>query len=691
MKGVLGKVSQEQNQTQKNQEQDVNQLLKVRREKLAALQAAGKDPFQITKYDQTHHTSDAKELYTAHETELLAGRKQPSVEGLDEQQAKEVLNEDYNERRAIMDASPINVSIAGRMMFKRVMGKASFCNIKDLKGTIQVYVAKDAIGEEAYADFKKSDIGDIFGVKGYVFRTKTGEISIHAVEMTLLSKSLQILPEKFHGLTDTDTRYRQRYVDLIMNDESKEVFIKRSKILKEIRNFLAGRDFMEVETPTLVSNAGGAAARPFETHYNALNEDVKLRISLELYLKRLIVGGLERVYEIGRVYRNEGVDTRHNPEFTLMELYQAYTDYEGMMELTESMFRYLAETVCGSTKISYNGVEIDLGKPFERLTMIDAIKKYAGVDFDAVATDEEAKAIAKEHHVEYEERHTKGDIVNLFFEEFCEENLVQPTFIMDHPLAISPLTKKKPSDPSKVERFELFINTWEMCNAYSELNDPIDQRERFAQQDANAAAGDDEAEHTDEDFLNALEIGMPPTGGIGYGIDRLVMLLTDSQAIRDVLLFPTMKTLGGIKSENGVSSKEVSTPNSEPEKIDFSNVKIEPIFEEMVDFDTFAKSDFRAVKILACEAVPKSKKLLKFTLDDGERKDRVILSGIHEYYEPEELVGKTAIAIVNLPPRKMMGIDSEGMLISAVHEEDGHEGLNLLMVDNRIPAGAKLY
>ena len=536
-------MSQEQNQTQKNQEQDVNQLLKVRREKLAALQAAGKDPFQITKYDQTHHTSDAKELYTAHETELLAGRKQPSVEGLDEQQAKEVLNEDYNERRAIMDASPINVSIAGRMMFKRVMGKASFCNIKDLKGTIQVYVAKDAIGEEAYADFKKSDIGDIFGVKGYVFRTKTGEISIHAVEMTLLSKSLQILPEKFHGLTDTDTRYRQRYVDLIMNDESKEVFIKRSKILKEIRNFLAGRDFMEVETPTLVSNAGGAAARPFETHYNALNEDVKLRISLELYLKRLIVGGLERVYEIGRVYRNEGVDTRHNPEFTLMELYQAYTDYEGMMELTESMFRYLAETVCGSTKISYNGVEIDLGKPFERLTMIDAIKKYAGVDFDAVATDEEAKAIAKEHHVEYEERHTKGDIVNLFFEEFCEENLVQPTFIMDHPLAISPLTKKKPSDSSKVERFELFINTWEMCNAYSELNDPIDQRERFAQQDANAAAGDDEAEHTDEGFLNALEIGMPPTGGIGYGIDRLVMLLTDSQAIRDVLLFPTMKSL----------------------------------------------------------------------------------------------------------------------------------------------------
>ena len=684
-------MSQEQNQTQKNQEQDVNQLLKVRREKLAALQAAGKDPFQITKYDQTHHTSDAKELYTAHETELLAGRKQPSVEGLDEQQAKEVLNEDYNERRAIMDASPINVSIAGRMMFKRVMGKASFCNIKDLKGTIQVYVAKDAIGEEAYADFKKSDIGDIFGVKGYVFRTKTGEISIHAVEMALLSKSLQILPEKFHGLTDTDTRYRQRYVDLIMNDESKEVFIKRSKILKEIRNFLAGRDFMEVETPTLVSNAGGAAARPFETHYNALNEDVKLRISLELYLKRLIVGGLERVYEIGRVYRNEGVDTRHNPEFTLMELYQAYTDYEGMMELTESMFRYLAETVCGSTKISYNGVEIDLGKPFERLTMIDAIKKYAGVDFDAVATDEEAKAIAKEHHVEYEERHTKGDIVNLFFEEFCEENLVQPTFIMDHPLAISPLTKKKPSDPSKVERFELFINTWEMCNAYSELNDPIDQRERFAQQDANAAAGDDEAEHTDEDFLNALEIGMPPTGGIGYGIDRLVMLLTDSQAIRDVLLFPTMKTLGGVKSENGVSSKEVSTPNSEPEKIDFSKVKVEPLFEEDVDFDTFSKSDFRAVKVKECVAVPKSKKLLQFTLDDGTGIDRTILSGIHAYYEPEELVGKTLIAITNLPPRAMMGIDSCGMLLSAVHEEEGEEKLHLLMVDDHIPAGAKLY
>ena len=537
-------MAQEQNNKNgQNQEQDINQLLKVRREKLAALQEAGKDPFQITKYDQTHHTDDAKELYTAHEAKLLAGRKQPDVTGLDEAQAKEVINQDYNERREIMDASPIMVSIAGRMMFKRVMGKASFCNIQDLKGNIQVYVARDAIGEEPYADFKKSDIGDIYGVKGYVFRTKTGEISIHAVEMTMLTKSLQILPEKFHGLTDTDTRYRQRYVDLIMNAESKEVFIKRSKIIKEIRNFLADRDFMEVETPTLVSNAGGAAARPFETHYNALDEDVKLRISLELYLKRLIVGGLERVFEIGRVYRNEGVDTRHNPEFTLMELYQAYTDYEGMMELTESMFRYVAEKVCGSTKITYNGIEIDLGKPFERLTMNDAIKKYAGIDFDTVATDEEAKALAKEHHIEYEERHTKGDIINLFFEEYCEKNLIQPTFIMDHPLAISPLTKKKPSDPDKVERFELFINTWEMCNAYSELNDPIDQRERFAQQDKNAEAGDDEAQHTDEDFLNALSIGMPPTGGIGYGIDRLVMLLTDSAAIRDVLLFPTMKSL----------------------------------------------------------------------------------------------------------------------------------------------------
>ena len=684
-----------QNNNKGGQQQDVNQLLKVRREKLQNLQEAGKDPFQITKYNVTHHSSDVKELYNAHEAEILGDRKAPDVEGLDDAAKREVINNDYNERREIMDAKPIEVSIAGRMMFKRVMGKASFCNIQDLKGNIQVYVARDNIGEDSYADFKKSDIGDIYGVKGFAFRTKTGEISIHAEEITLLSKSLQILPEKFHGLTDTDTRYRQRYVDLIMNQESKEVFIKRSQILKEIRNFLAGRDFMEVETPMLVSNAGGAAARPFETHYNALNEDVKLRISLELYLKRLIVGGLERVYEIGRVFRNEGVDTRHNPEFTLMELYQAYTDYEGMMELTESMFRYLAEKVCGSTKISYNGVEIDLGKPFARMTMIDAIKKYAGVDFDQVPDDAAAKKLADEHHIEYEERHKKGDIVNLFFEEYCEKELIQPTFIMDHPIEISPLTKKKPSDPTKVERFELFCNTWEMCNAYSELNDPIDQRERFAAQDANAAAGDDEAEHTDEDFLNALEIGMPPTGGIGYGIDRLVMLLTDSQAIRDVLLFPTMKSLDGVNKKNDVNNTASEAPEknvkTESEKIDFSNVKIEPIFEEMVDFDTFAKSDFRAVKILACEAVPKSKKLLKFTLDDGERKDRVILSGIHDYYEPEELVGKTAIAIVNLPPRKMMGIDSEGMLISAVHEEDGHEGLNLLMVNDRIPAGAKLY
>ena len=634
-------------------EAELTEVLRVRREKLAQLVEDGKDPFQITKFDVTHHSAEIKDDFDA-------------LEG------KEVV-------------------VAGRMMSKRVMGKASFCNVQDLKGGIQCYVARDAVGEDSYKDFKKFDIGDIIGVRGEVFKTKTGEISIHASAVTLLSKSLQVLPEKFHGLTNTDMRYRQRYVDLIVNPEVKDTFVKRSKIIKEIRNFLDGRGFMEVETPMLVSNAGGAAARPFETHYNALNEDVKLRISLELYLKRLIVGGLEKVYEIGRVFRNEGVDTRHNPEFTLMELYQAYTDYYGMMELTENMFRYLAEKVCGSAVITYNGVEIDLSKPFARLTMNDAIKKYAGIDFDEVKTDEEAKALAKEHHIEYEERHTKGDIINLFFEEYCEKELIQPTFIMDHPLAISPLTKKKPSDPTKVERFELFINTWEMCNAYSELNDPIDQRERFAAQDAAFAAGDEEANHTDEDFLNALEYGMPPTGGIGYGIDRLVMLLTDSPAIRDVLLFPTMKTLGGVKSENGVSSKEVSTPNSEPEKIDFSKVKIEPIFEEMVDFDTFSKSDFRAVKILACEAVPKSKKLLKFTLDDGERKDRVILSGIHEYYEPEELVGKTAIAIVNLPPRKMMGIDSEGMLISAVHEEDGHEGLNLLMVDDRIPAGAKLY
>ena len=680
-----------QNNNKGGQQQDVNQLLKVRREKLQNLQEAGKDPFQITKYDVTHHSSDVKELYNAHEAEILGDRKAPDVEGLDDAAKREVINNDYNERREIMDAKPIEVSIAGRMMFKRVMGKASFCNIQDLKGNIQVYVARDNIGEDSYADFKKSDIGDIYGVKGFAFRTKTGEISIHAEEITLLSKSLQILPEKFHGLTDTDTRYRQRYVDLIMNQESKEVFIKRSQILKEIRNFLAGRDFMEVETPMLVSNAGGAAARPFETHYNALNEDVKLRISLELYLKRLIVGGLERVYEIGRVFRNEGVDTRHNPEFTLMELYQAYTDYEGMMELTESMFRYLAEKVCGSTKISYNGVEIDLGKPFARMTMIDAIKKYAGVDFDQVPDDAAAKKLADEHHIEYEERHKKGDIVNLFFEEYCEKELIQPTFIMDHPIEISPLTKKKPSDPTKVERFELFCNTWEMCNAYSELNDPIDQRERFAAQDANAAAGDDEAEHTDEDFLNALEIGMPPTGGIGYGIDRLVMLLTDSQAIRDVLLFPTMKTLNDVNKKNDVKSKATEEVKAEPEKIDFSKVKIEPLFEEMVDFDTFSKSDFRAVKVKECVAVPKSKKLLQFTLDDGTGTDRTILSGIHSFYEPEELVGKTLIAITNLPPRAMMGIDSCGMLLSAIHEEEGEEKLHLLMVDDHIPAGAKLY
>ena len=644
---------------QNNNQQDLNQLLQVRYDKLHELQENGKDPFVITKYDVTNHSTDIVENFDT------------------------------------MEGKP--VSIAGRMMFKRVMGKASFCNIQDLKGRIQVYVARDNIGEEIYKDFKKSDIGDIWGVKGYAFRTKTGEISIHAEEMTLLSKSLQILPEKFHGLTDTDMRYRQRYIDLIMNQESKEVFIKRSKILKEIRNFLADRDFMEVETPMLVSNAGGAAARPFETHYNALNEDVKLRISLELYLKRLIVGGLERVYEIGRVFRNEGVDTRHNPEFTLMELYQAYTDYEGMMELTESMFRYLAEKVCGSTKISYNGIEIDLGKPFTRMTMNDAIKKYTGIDFDTVADDAAAKKLAEEHHITYEERHKKGDIINLFFEEFCEKELIQPTFIMDHPIEISPLTKKKPSDPTKVERFELFINTWEMCNAYSELNDSIDQRERFAAQDANAAAGDDEAEHTDEDFLNALEIGMPPTGGIGYGIDRLVMLLTDSAAIRDVLLFPTMKTLEPKRAENKAEkaavngSAEDATVSAPSVQIDLSKVKIEPLFADDVDFETFSKSDFRVVKIEACEAVPKSKKLLKFTLNDGTDRKRTILSGIHEYYEPEELVGKTCVAITNLPPRKMMGIDSEGMLISAVYEYDGREGLNLLMLDDSIPAGAKLY
>ena len=680
------------------QGQDLGQLLQIRREKLANLQAAGQDPFQITKYDVTHHTSDVKEIYAAHEAELLAGREDPDTEGMDEGEAREIIKKEYDERRSIMDASPIRVSIAGRMMFKRVMGKASFANIQDLKGNIQIYVARDAIGEDLYATFKKSDIGDIWGIKGYAFRTKTGEVSIHAEEMTLLSKSLQILPEKFHGLTDTDTRYRQRYVDLIMNQESKDVFVKRSQIIKEIRKFLDGRDFMEVETPMLVSNAGGAAARPFETHYNALNEDVKLRISLELYLKRLIVGGLERVYEIGRVFRNEGVDTRHNPEFTLMELYQAYTDYEGMMELTESMFRYLAETVCGGTKISYQGTEIDLGKPFARLTMTDAVKKYAGIDFDQVADDEEAKRLAEEHHVEYEERHKKGDILNLFFEEYCEHELVQPTFIMDHPIEISPLTKKKPEDPNKVERFELFINGWEMCNAYSELNDPIDQRERFAAQDANAAAGDDEAEHTDEDFLNALEIGMPPTGGIGYGIDRLVMLLTDSAAIRDVLLFPTMKSLDSDKKAEKSSNDQACAGDNngfftDNAKIDFSQVKVEPLFEETVDFDTFSKSDFRAVKVKECVAVPKSKKLLQFTLDDGTGVDRTILSGIHAYYEPEELVGKTLIAITNLPPRAMMGIESCGMLLSAVNnlKDSEDEELHLLMVDNHIPAGAKLY
>ncbi|SET13662.1 lysyl-tRNA synthetase, class II [Pseudobutyrivibrio sp. C4] len=671
-------------------EQDINQLLQVRREKLSALQEAGKDPFQITKFDQTHHSDEVRALYEEHEAKLLAGRPAVNTDGMDEEAAKQAINDDYNERRAIMDADPIHVSIAGRMMFKRVMGKASFCNIQDLQNSIQVYVARDAIGEDTYADFKKSDIGDIYGVKGYAFRTKTGEISIHAEEMTLLSKSLQILPEKFHGLTDTDTRYRQRYVDLIMNKDSKDVFIKRSLMMREIRNFLANRDFMEVETPMLVENAGGAAARPFFTHYNALGEERKLRISLELYLKRLIVGGLERVFEIGRVFRNEGVDARHNPEFTLMELYQAYTDYEGMMELTESMFRYLAEKVVGSTKISYNGVEIDLGKPFERLTMTDAVKKYAGIDFDTVADDEAAKALAREKGIEFEDRHKKGDILNLFFEEFCEENLIQPTFIMDHPIEISPLTKKKPSDPTKVERFELFINGWEMCNAYSELNDPIDQRERFAAQDANAEAGDDEAEHTDEDFLNALEIGMPPTGGIGYGLDRLCMLLTDSAAIRDVLLFPTMKSLNPAKPQAAGADNGFFAPN---EGLDFSNVKIEPLFEEQVDFETFSKSDFRAVKVKACQAVPKSKKLLQFTLDDGTGTDRTILSGIHAFYEPEELVGKTLVAITNLPPRPMMGIESCGMLLSAVNnlKDSDDEELHLLMIDNHIPAGAKLY
>ena len=680
-------------QQNNGQEQDVNQLRKVRRDKLAELQQNGKDPFKITKFDQTHHSLEVKSLYEAHEAELLKDHHTSDVEGMDEEQAKEVLKKDYEERRSIMDANPIHVAIAGRMMFKRVMGKASFCNIQDLQGSIQVYVARDAIGTESYADFKRSDIGDIFGLEGFAFRTRTGEISIHAEKMTLLSKSLQILPEKFHGLTDTDTRYRQRYVDLIMNPESKETFIKRSQILKEIRNFLDGRGFMEVETPMLVSNAGGAAARPFETHYNALNEDVKLRISLELYLKRLIVGGLERVYEIGRVFRNEGVDTRHNPEFTLMELYQAYTDYEGMMELTESMFRYLAEKVCGSAMISYNGTVIDMAKPFERISMIDAVKKYAGVDFSEVKTDEEAKALADKHHVEYEERHKKGDILNLFFDEFCEEKMIQPTFVTDHPIEISPLTKKNPEDPNYVERFELYVYGREMCNAYSELNDPIDQRERFAAQEEAFAAGDEEANHTDEDFLNALEIGMPPTGGIGYGIDRLVMLLTDAQAIRDVLLFPTMKSQGSAKNEaNNVAQTAAAAP-AETAKVDFSNVKVEPLFEEEVDFDTFSKSDFRAVKVKECVAVPKSKKLLQFTLDDGTGTDRTILSGIHSYYEPEELVGKTLIAITNLPPRKMMGIESCGMLLSAVNnlKDSEDEELHLLMVDNHIPAGAKLY
>ena len=646
--------------SEKNQSQNtenLGELLKIRREKLAALQEAGKNPFEITKYDVTHHSSDVKENF-----EELEGK---------------------------------SVSLAGRIMSKRVMGKASFCHIQDLKGTIQVYVARDNIGEDSYKDFKKYDIGDIVGISGEVFKTKTGEISIHATSVTLLSKSLQILPEKYHGLTNTDTRYRQRYVDLIMNEEVKDTFVKRSKIIKEIRNFLDERGFMEVETPMLVANAGGAAARPFETHYNALDEDVKLRISLELYLKRLIVGGLEKVYEIGRVFRNEGVDTRHNPEFTLMELYQAYTDYYGMMDLTESMFKYLAEKVCGSSVITYNGIEIDFGKPFERITMVDCIKKYAGIDFDEVKTDEEAKALAREKNIEFEERHTKGDIVNLFFEEFCEKNLIQPTFVMDHPLAISPLTKKKPDDPEKVERFELFINTWEMCNAYSELNDPIDQRDRFAKQEEAFANGDEEANHTDEDFLNALSIGMPPTGGIGYGIDRLVMLLTDSPAIRDVLLFPTMKSLDGVNKKNDVNNTASEAPEknvkTESEKIDFSKVKVEPLFEEFVDFDTFSKSDFRAVKVKECVAVPKSKKLLQFTLDDGTGTDRTILSGIHAYYEPEELVGKTLIAITNLPPRAMMGIDSCGMLLSAIHEEEGEEKLHLLMVDDHIPAGAKLY
>ena len=635
------------------QNKDTNELIKVRRQKLADLQAAGKNPFEIMKYDVTHHSKEIKDNF-----EELEGKE---------------------------------VAVAGRLMFKRVMGKASFCNVQDLQGGIQAYVARDEIGVESYQDFKKMDIGDIVGIKGKVFATKTGEKSIHAEEVILLSKSLKPLPEKFHGLTDTDTRYRQRYVDLIMNEESKEVFIKRSKIISKIRSYLDGQGFMEVETPMLVSNAGGASARPFETHYNALSEDVKLRISLELYLKRLIVGGLEKVYEIGRVFRNEGVDTRHNPEFTLMELYQAYTDYHGMMDLTENLYRYLAEEVCGGTKIQYKDFEIDLGKPFERITMVDAVKKYSGVDFKEIKTLEEARAAAEEHHVEYEERHKRGDILNLFFEEFVEDKLIQPTFVMDHPVEISPLTKRKPEDPDYVERFEFFMNGWEMANAYSELNDPIDQRERFKAQEELLAQGDEEANTTDEDFLNALEIGMPPTGGIGFGIDRMVMLLTNSTAIRDVLLFPTMKSLDADKKANKTSEAAPAEAEKPVEKIDFSKVKVEPLFEEMVDFDTFSKSDFRAVKVKECVAVPKSKKLLQFTLDDGTGTDRTILSGIHAYYEPEELVGKTLIAITNLPPRAMMGIDSCGMLLSAIHEEEGEEKLHLLMVDNHIPAGAKLY
>ena len=641
-------------QEQKNvQEQDLNQLRKVRREKLEELQQNGKDPFVITKYDQTHHSQEIKDNY----------------DGLEGKQ----------------------VSISGRMMSKRVMGKASFCNIQDLKGNIQSYVARDSVGEENYKEFKKLDVGDVIGIEGEVFKTKTGEISIHASHVTLLSKSLQILPEKFHGLTNTDIRYRQRYVDLIMNPDVKDTFIKRSRILSAIRKYLDGEGFMEVETPILVSNAGGAAARPFGTHFNALDEDFKLRISLELYLKRLIVGGLEKVYEIGRVFRNEGLDTRHNPEFTLMELYQAYTDYNGMMDLTENLYRHVAQEVLGTTKIVYNGVEMDLGKPFERITMVDAVKKYAGVDWNEVETLEQARELAKEHNVEFEERHKKGDILSIFFEEFAEDHLVQPTFVTDHPIEISPLTKKKPENPDYVERFEFFMNGWEMANAYSELNDPMDQRERFKAQEELLAQGDEEANTTDEDFLNALEIGMPPTGGIGFGIDRMCMLLTDSAAIRDVLLFPTMKPLNGVKEEIGVNKAESEAPKIEPEKIDFSKVEIEPLFKDFVDFETFSKSDFRAVKVLACEAVPKSKKLLKFTLDDGSGENRTILSGIHAYYEPEELVGKTCIAITNLPPRPMMGIDSCGMLISAVHHEEGEEKLHLLMVDDHIPAGAKLY